>query len=398
MTTSIDPGRFFVSYAHSAPTPEQAGETDPWVRTFFRDLQIRVDDRQGAGPEPLAGQIDQQIPLGMDWKAGLAEAIGHAQVLVPLYSPSYFTNAWALAELNAFRQRLAAAGVPDDRRIIPVLWVPFPPWEQELPEVAAALELAGVEAYRKNGLRALCMISSYSRPYGEVLNRVADRIVATAAEGRLGPATGLDLRLPTVETADTQFLVAVAAPAAERLPAERKPRGYGAGPDQWRPFAERQVVPLGEYAASIAQRLGLPTRIESVTDAAGLFGEHPAVLLIDPWFGTVKGGMETLRSTFEGLPPWVIPLVVVDDEGDPQYPERGTTLEQEVAATLMQARVRRWYVARRLHDFVERMQQVVVFARSQFFRSAPVVNVPDSATTTRPTLRGAGTEGQDGEL
>lgn len=122
---------FFLSYAHSAPPPGARADADVWVGQFFADLtdEVRRQARPVAGMR--IGFFDQHIPLGADWKAALAEALGDAEVFVPLYSPGYFSRPWALGEQESFRARLAAAGSArlTAGHLTPVLWIPFPPWE-----------------------------------------------------------------------------------------------------------------------------------------------------------------------------------------------------------------------------------------------------------------------------
>src|SRR5690242_1120112 len=113
---------FFLSYAHPPPTSGQRGpDTDPSVGVFYRDLVAEVDARaRPTGPTSI-GFYDQQIPSDLDLKALLSEALGSAEVFVPLYSPSYLAMSWPMREQEVFRRRLqVASAVTPDRHIVPV--------------------------------------------------------------------------------------------------------------------------------------------------------------------------------------------------------------------------------------------------------------------------------------
>ena len=305
---------FFLSYAHSAPPPGARADADFWVGQFFVDLtdEVRRQARPVAGMR--IGFFDQHIPLGADWKAALAEALGDAEVFVPLYSPGYFSRPWALGEQESFRARLATAGPARATagHLTPVLWIPFPPWEAH-PELDGALDLArDVPEYAADGLRALCMLaSSYRAQYELLLSRLASRIVHTAERRPMGPsrAPGLDEVVRPAPT-DPDFVVAVLAPTRDRLPVDRDPAGYAASGRQWRPYGRSQQLPAAEYAASAAERLGLSARTEDFAQASALLGRRPAVLLVDPWIAAAPAAAAVLARMLHGLREWVVPLVV----------------------------------------------------------------------------------------
>jgi hypothetical protein len=108
---------FFLSYAHSAPTSERVwSDADPTVSVFFADLATAVTARARPAEGMEIGFFDQQIPPGADMKAQLCDALGRAEVFVPLYSPGYFAKSWPMREQEAFRGRLRAASAlcPND--------------------------------------------------------------------------------------------------------------------------------------------------------------------------------------------------------------------------------------------------------------------------------------------
>ncbi len=246
---------FFLSYAHSAPISERIrSDSDPSVGVFFKDLTEAVKDRARPVEGMEIGFFDQQIPSGVDLKTLLSEALGSAEVFVPLYSPGYFAKSWPIREQEVFRRRLrAASAVAPDEHIVPILWTPFPSWEQT-PSVARALSIgANISEYGENGLRALCMLASYRRSYQLVLSRLADEIVTVAERSPLGPSAAPDLDdVPgTKPPAEAGFLVTMLAPrhGASRAPQAVKDRGN----PWWLIYAGRRIPPGSRPSPSMPE-------------------------------------------------------------------------------------------------------------------------------------------------
>ncbi|MCW6004258.1 TIR domain-containing protein [Micromonospora sp. CPCC 205371] len=362
---------FFLSYAHPAPSSEYTpADADPWVRVFFEDLcgEVRRHAQPASGME--IGVFDQQLPMGSDVKAALATALSDAQVFVPLYSPDYFSRSWPLREHQSFLDRVAAPGSPDTQRhILPVLWIPFPSWD-ETPEVRRALALgAGIPAYAENGMRALCMLAPYRDDYTRLLERIAGQIVNLTERLPLhaSPAPRLDevthAPVPKGADAETPFVVAVTAPAG----------------------TDRQALPFTQHAASTAERLGFRAQVEAYSDGSGLFARAPGVLLIDPWAAAGPGGIQALRAATKDLPDWVVPVVIADRD-DPRYDERGARLADEVMDMLTAAGLERAKRVAQVKEFVDIMPNIVTQARRQYLRNARV-HPPEGSQTTRPSLR-----------
>src|SRR6185312_14660670 len=90
---------FFLSYAHSAASAELTGSSaDQSVSRFFSDLRAAVAEAAGAPGGQRIAFYDQEIPSLSDLKASLSQALGQAEVFVPLYSPKYFELPWPLRE------------------------------------------------------------------------------------------------------------------------------------------------------------------------------------------------------------------------------------------------------------------------------------------------------------
>lgn len=376
---------FFLSYAHSAPTlqePRSApyASVDPSVHAFFRDLAEAVEHRVMPQVGARSGFIDQEVPPGSDWNATLAGALGTAEVFVPLYSPSYFSNPWPMKEHSAFLQRLVASHVSSpSSRLIPVLWIPFPPWECP-PEVQRAVELGqDVPEYVENGLRALCMLSYYREQYRQIVGRLADRIVEAVQGPELAPDPDLVIeRVPERHT-EPAFVAAVLAPTREG-----ESSVYGPTSSAWRPFAGGQVLPAADYVASTAERLGLlPARIADFADSEELFKKYPAVLLIDPMTLDTPDGEQILLGAVKSLQPWVRPLVVSDESA--RDFARAERLAEDAVTMLTRAGVANPERVSQLQEFVDIMPTLVTEARRQFLKHGQVWP-PSGDPLPRPRL------------
>ena len=391
---------FFLSYAHSAPLEgEEPGDPDQYVRRFFHDL-VRAVKAQAPPPRsgPPAGFSDLAIPVGADWKKSLSDALGAAEVFVPLYSPGYFAKSRPGREWTCFHERLVEAGLEDPaQRFAPVLWTPL--WEQEAPpRFREALAVGASEPeYARSGLRGLLKIAAYRKSYRAVVLQVAERIVTLAGESRLEPSA-----VPDIDTVESRFQpgahlavfqVSVAAPTVRTAPTGRDPSRYGDSSTQWRPFPG-QEAPLAEYAKQIAERLDFRVELIGIGDngepASGepgmtlpdpwLIPRKPGLVLIDPWFIASDEGLRALRSIVRDLPRWVVPLLVISPPADRSTDE----LARRVRDVMRPAGVlptESSHPASRsvnsLEDFVSTVPMLVAEAERQYLRRTRVgVPVP----------------------
>ncbi|MFC8619659.1 TIR-like protein FxsC [Micromonospora purpureochromogenes] len=370
-SSGAPPGRqtyFFLSYAHSVPLSASARpDTDFWVNRFFQDLGAAV--RRGARRtgELDVGFFDGLVSPGADLKQTLTDALSVAHVFVPLYSPKYFSNAWAVGERDSFRSRLTRlAPGRAARHILPVLWLPLSPWE-ERPETAQALELVGdgVERadYAENGLRALCKLSAYRRQYESILSVLADRIITVAESEPLAPSRAATVTSnPVTDSGETALVVTTLTPHDPR----------------WRPYGDQHELAVADYVAATAERLGLSTRVVAFADARAQAPQCPTVVLVDAAIGA-----EAARDAVDGLPRWAVPLVIAADG------ERGETTPEAIAGTLQDARFPQVLPVRDIAEFERCAPQLVIEARKQFLRHGPV-DPPDGPAVPRPSLRPAG--------
>ncbi|WP_433537625.1 TIR-like protein FxsC [Micromonospora sp. CA-249363] len=380
---------FFLSYAHSAPVQSARTDTDIWVGRFFADLSGEVGRLAAPRPGVEIGFIDQHIPPGADVKAALAGALGAAQVFVPLYSPGYFNRPWALGEQESFLARLGtvadAAPVPPvvpAEHVVPVLWIPVPSWDNH-PELGSALDLGrDVPAYAENGMRALCMLGAYREQYQLLLRRLARRIVEPTRRFWLRPSRAPDLDEVSRQTsADPAFVVAVLAPTWDQPPKGREASSYADRSRLWRPFGARQELPLADYAASTAERLGLPVRTTDFADAEDLLEVRPGLVLIDPWITERPGGVAALRAAARALPPWAVPLLVTDAD-DPRDAQRGADLARLALGVLQDSGVTRARWVGRMDEFAGLIPALVTEARRLYLKHGAVF--PAAVPSTRP--------------
>jgi FxsC-like protein len=366
---------FFLSYAHSAPSAEEADTaTDHWVRVFYEDLTLAVATQADATTGRV-GFYDDLIRPGSDSNGALGEALGAAEVFIPLYSPGYFNKSWPLRERESFLQRLRTAEAVNDRQahVLPVLWIPMLSWTAPA-EVREAVALGdGVPSYAANGLRALCMLPAYRDDYVTILGRIARRVVEVAQGSPIGPSPAPPPEhLTGTVSADAQLIVAVVAPTRGERPPDRLARTYGDTPNQWRPFAEEQALPLADYVVNTAERLGLTARSVSHADEPWSMGDRAGVLLIDPWFAAQPPGLAQLDTILSGLPEWAMPLVVVDSR-DPQHDEHGGTLAQEIVDMMTAPRRPRPQIveAQDMRQFLASLPVLVTEARRRYLRLGP---------------------------
>ncbi|MEV0485922.1 TIR-like protein FxsC [Streptomyces sp. NPDC050508] len=173
---------FFLSYARTEATAS-AGTGSPEQR-FFTELSKHVRELTRRRGEDV-GFIDLGIPPGADWREQVNEAMARAKVLVPLYSPEYFTSLSGGSEWVMFRsrQRAVGEGLGDVApAIVPVLWTPTPREQlplQSLFDVSAHDDLVG--GYVEQGLRGL-MESGDEDRYHRAVRRIAHRIVAATRD------------------------------------------------------------------------------------------------------------------------------------------------------------------------------------------------------------------------
>jgi FxsC-like protein len=374
---------FYLSYAHVPPASEGSSVEDAAVPGFFEDLSRAVAQAGGPRSTSSAGFFDGTVPGGRDLPAAVARALSESQILVPLISPRYLQTGWSRSEYQAFQDRLDRIRADSVGHIQPVLWIPLPPGERHPDWVRPAEGYPDTPDYPANGLRMLRTLSIYRPQYETIVGRLAHRIVDVAQNSPIGPSTVAPLRPPT-DVGPVQFGVSVLAPTTSTLPPDRRPDVYGPSAADWRPFADGSEVPIAQHASSVAERLGLSTAVVPAADLGERYRDTPALLLIDPWILAAADGRSQLERSLRGLPDWMTPMAVCDDN-DPQYAERGRALFEEavdmIADTVPHRRPRDARGAREADDA---LPHLVSQTRGRFLRGRPV-----TTPTRRPRLSDA---------
>lgn len=385
---------FFLSYAHSPPLAgTKQADPDQWVRRFFLNLTESVA-RQAKEPQLATGFFDQQISLSAGWKASIKQALGLAQIFVPLLSPGYYSRSWPAKEWASFSQRLAEAGLSEadrERRIIPVLWIAMPS-EPDRPGLRKALTLGASDpAYAENGLRAMLRLPPYLDSYRRIVDELARRIVSLAESEPVLPSAAPSFdyveNLTPFGSAPgaAGFTVYIAAPTLSELPVGPDPRGYGQYAADWRAYPDDQELPLADYAVQVAEQLDLNVRVAEIGQSPASLTQ-PGVLLIDPWFVASQRSAD-LTQFAKDLPNWVVPILAVAPMAD----GRATDHARKIGTILGRSAARSDAVNQAikgvssLKDFVAIMPILVTEAARQYVRHSAMVR-PAARRSSPPRL------------
>jgi Tetratricopeptide repeat/TIR domain/NB-ARC domain len=190
---------FFLSYRHT-PKFDDHDETDPdvWAAKLYKDLCAHLFQISSLPLSGRLGFMDRELRPGNEWPMKLATALATCRVLVPLYSPRYFSSEHCGREWSAFARRaadMAVRGPEHPEAIIPALWVPVRP--EQLPEAARAIHYLSGDygsAYATHGFYRLMRLSKYQDDYEEAVYELARRIrdVAENSPVTHGPVVEYD--------------------------------------------------------------------------------------------------------------------------------------------------------------------------------------------------------------
>ncbi len=349
---------FFLSYARLPPLPpvHDADLTDPpndAVLAFYRDLDDEVNRRSAAGSALRPGFLATEGTVGRHWMSGLAEALGSAEVFVPLLSPHYYRRSWPRQEWAGFMERLRDAGVPDPlRRLAPVLWEPLPAGE-EPPELPAALSLAGDDSltpYTQHGLSALQRQRDYRPHYEQVVRELALRIVAAAEKAPIGPSPVFlrDADLPSQGIGGKVFAVLV----------------------QGRHHILTDAASPAKYARLLAESQGYAVRLTQFNGLSEQLDTGPGVLLVDAG-ATEPSDLDRVTAA---LPTWIMPVLLADwAAGGASGPDPMSRIRShksymrrpDIFGDAIQG-------AGSLTDFVALMPSLVARAEREYLRHGPI--------------------------
>lgn len=104
----------FISY-------KRHNEWPTWVKkVFYKLLDHWLNAEMAEGCRVF---VDYRLEEGQEWPGRLAQVLSESRVLVPLWSPQYFTSNWCLTEMSLFtaREKTTGFGTPHNpqRLIIP---------------------------------------------------------------------------------------------------------------------------------------------------------------------------------------------------------------------------------------------------------------------------------------
>jgi FxsC-like protein len=325
------PPVFFFSYA-------RADDYDgPNLTAFYKDLVKEVRSRTGVDEVEVRFKDTEDVPLGADWSAEIAEGLQKAALFVFLWSPSYRRSDWCGKEWQYFQDRVREHQKLKNLSkplpvMVPVVWVP----DEEMPGEVSRLELTNAKTLDnlllQNGLRGLHKL--YKPKYKLVVDAYAAHITKLYKKGGLQPA----LEAPNLEKLQSPFepppplrpkasFIFVAARRDEiKKYCPTRMEAYGErDPHDWRPYfpSDEKEARRVAYAAAVAVDFeydydpGLPQRLNDAIN-------HGAVVfLIDPWSLRVKRCNRILTESLRAGIPRVVTVVA--------WNERATQAEQRKA-------------------------------------------------------------------
>lgn len=198
------------------------------------------------------------------------------------------------------------------------------------------------------------------------------------------------------------FSIEIAAPTARTVVAGHDSGSYGESSAEWCPFP-CQEYPLAEYARKIVEGQSFKADVGGVKTAQDRNERWLGIILIDPWFVADENGRSALESAVEGLPRWVLPVLILAQPDDVRTQE----LADQVRAILGGAGALTTEAARRgargvrsLDSFVYLVNLLVTKAGVQYIRHRGMrVPFPSSTDRLRPSHRqGPGPPDSSGSL
>lgn len=351
---------FFVSYARV--------EGGLHVKRFREEIASLVRSLEGI-PEPQTNRIGfldkDGIEHGDDWPSELSSALSGSRVLVPLYSPTYFSREYCGKEFQAFLDPEHAyhgdKPHPTRRPILPVLWYPVP--ESKMPDNSGIRDLQRHDdryppIYLEKGLYYLMDTPGYDREYKEFCRAFAEHVVEVASPVSL-PAISSIKPLKDIPPAFPKALVKNPGPAtaggnlriarficgaAKRDEIERQVDAYGAiGGIDWKPFAPVDCEIVGVIAQEAAWRekflsdvhaldSKLPDHLEDARNR-----QIVLVVLLDPWSLKVRRYCEWISPCDEVQP--CCAIIVTWNVHDEETKDQKHSLELVVRKALPTAAV-----------------------------------------------------------
>jgi hypothetical protein len=245
---------FFFSYA--------TDDSDPWLDQIFADLELEVRQLIGAPRKLEVGyKYQRDNEPGDDWPTELVTALMNCRVIVPAYSPSYFSRLYCGREIGVFLSRcnryIQKQGGGTATAIVPFTLIPL---RRPVPVRVTRIQTAGTEygpTYAGEGLLHLRRLKDHLDEYSRFIRKFARRIVEVAESH---PLPALE-PIPDITTFPSAFEEAASPSMPTALqPIETGPRVVNfvyitaTEGDAWRwaPYAPPEDNRIGRLTFDIA--------------------------------------------------------------------------------------------------------------------------------------------------
>lgn len=285
------------------------------VSRLFTQLQIRAGDLrhfdEGNAHEPDA------------WSAWSLRAVQRCEVLVCLYSKSFFGSPYCGRIWAAFQRRLVSVGMPENSpRIFPILWTKPDEFDSMVfPKVVRDLEFPHQnygDTYSRLGLRFLVEHKErgeYQQAYNAFLDQFSSRLLQQA----LGAPLNEDLTIPPLnqiesvfhdlpaeskplqQGSDYAYFIYVAARKNE-IKKLRAPDGYDDQAAGWMPYHPMSQEKLGLISTVVAAQekvihdvipldKDLVLKVREAEERGNII-----IMLVDPWTAQLPSYMDYLAK------------------------------------------------------------------------------------------------------
>lgn len=408
--------RLFISYCR------EDGD-DGLVADFVTDLTDELARRSGWPKEDLV-YLDTNVQVGREWSSELIAALGSCGAFMPLYSPRLFQSDYCGKEWAVFARRMLDqfAAKPFPGLIIPVLWEAQDDIA-EIPSVAQAVQFDDNEAnveYVRRGLRQIVRLKgSFRAEYWATVSWLARRVISAVRHWRLEQATTVTTIADAVSAFDLgdsarvvacrqepasgpvhAHFVVVAGTSAEVMTKRKRIEGYGARPDDWRPFLPDAGDPVALYAQMVA---GQQHIVAHLSAAAGDIQElidqaerdnRLVILLVDPWSALLPI-YRNLLSRYDRILSLNTGVVVAWNGGDAETVSNRDMLWDGLRGTMRNSHRARPTVYRdspeTLEDFRAELNALLVEVQNLVFTNGEVARPARSAQVIRrPNISGVG--------
>jgi len=305
--------KVFASYA----VRDRTKRMEKIMERFKEALRTKIGAREKNEIEDIIFFDFKSIKAGDEWTSVMADAVGEAEMLVCLVSPTYLNSPWCGRELEAFHQRLSqwkagAGGKKGARFVFPVLWEPSK--RRALPAKLSAQQFCahGWPKDYEGGLRHLADMNKYRDHVTAFLEHFAESVDQALAAGTALPPMAVDFKTITNAFEET--------PPA--LPYDLAFWPAVAGGGDWVPTAGGRSIATEVAAAAGLMRVFVhPFQAETNLAAQMVqFWKDRQILLVVADAQTPPG--PELAALNALSPPLSLALLLVDAQTAPGQPPR----------------------------------------------------------------------------